>query len=236
MNSATSSSLRADDFQPTGLTEKLVAEKDKEKAAKVPPTPTPVPAPTPAAAPAAKAPVPGPAPVVNNKKAIMSYNDYVLTHEDTLEKYSEIRSLDDTQEFLLKHCDVLLHEHSQNYMLLSCLEDEMNGKHKRMQLVCRQCQILTHIQELAVSMARDPRDVIRPFFHRINEPEYLKNFLSAVEDFTEKIRKRAVEKKKEMDAEREQEEGNPALEVLKQLPEPMRLAFESQVISSLEIL
>jgi cell division cycle protein 37 len=30
---------------------------------------------------------------------------------------------------------ILLHEHSQSYMLLSCLEDEMNGKHKRMKQV-----------------------------------------------------------------------------------------------------
>lgn len=29
----------------------------------------------------------------------------------------------------------MLHEHSQSYMLLSCLEDEMNGKHKRMKQV-----------------------------------------------------------------------------------------------------
>ena len=49
---------------------------------------------------------------------------------------------------------IMLHEHSQSYMLLSCLEDEMNGKRKRMKQVCRQSQILSHITELAQGMSR----------------------------------------------------------------------------------
>ncbi|KAK0348560.1 hsp90 co-chaperone Cdc37, partial [Friedmanniomyces endolithicus] len=80
----------------------------------------------------------------------------------------------------------------------------MNGKHKRMKLVCRQSQILTHIHELGVSMRRDPRDVILPFFKRIEEAQYLTGFLQAVDDFVGKIQKRAVEKKKEMQLERQQ--------------------------------
>jgi hypothetical protein len=36
---------------------------------------------------------------------------------------------------------VLFAEHAQNYLLLSCLEDEMNGKHARAKLVARQSQV-----------------------------------------------------------------------------------------------
>ena len=131
---------------------------------------------------------------------------------------------------------MLLHEHAQSYMLLACLEDEMNGKRKRMRLVGRQSQILSHIHELGVSMKRDPRDVILPFFRRLEEKEHFEGFTSAVSDFIERIIKRAVEKKKEMDAEREEEDMEPVigpgglnpLEVLKQLPEDLRAAFESR--------
>jgi cell division cycle protein 37 len=105
----------------------------------------------------------------SEKNSILSYNDYVIKNEKLLEEYSELSDLEATKEYLFKHCDVLLHEHSQSYMLLSSLEDEMNGKHKRMRLVCRQSQILSHIQELGVSMHRDPRDVVLPFFKRIQE-------------------------------------------------------------------
>jgi cell division cycle protein 37 len=111
-----------------------------------------------------------------------------------------------------------------------------------MKLVCRQSQILSHIHELGRSMKRDPRDVILPFFKRIQEAEYLQGFLSAVEDFISKIKKRAIEKRKEMDAEKEQENmeyfdeenvplgpgGLNPLKVLKELPASMRDAFESQ--------
>lgn len=136
------------------------------------------------------------------RMAVMTYNDYVIEHEHILETYSEIADMEATKDYLFKHCDVLLHEHSQSYMLLSSLEDEMNGKKKRMRLVCRQSQILSHIQELGASMKRDPRDVVLPFFKRIEEKAYLAGFQGAVEDFIRKIQARAVEKRKEMDAER----------------------------------
>lgn len=205
-----------------------------------------------AAAPAVAkaAPVGAPEPANTMKRermAVISYNDYVIKHEALLEKYCEIPDLEATKDYLFKNCDVLLHEHAQSYILLSCLEDEMNGKHARMKLVCRQSQILSHIHELGTSMHRDPRDVILPFFKRIEEKEYLKGFLGAVEDFIKKIQKRAVEKRKEMDAQREADEleyegededavgpgGLNPFKVLKQLPAPMRKAFEQQDIPAL---
>lgn len=51
-------------------------------------------------------------------------------------------------------------------------------------------------------MKRDPRDVVLPFFARIQEAEYYQGFVKSVEDFIERIKKRAVEKRKEMDMER----------------------------------
>ena len=182
--------------------------------------------------------------------AVISYNDYVMQHEQLLETYSDIADLEATKNFLFKNCDVLLHEHAQSYMLLSCLEDEMNGKHKRMKQVCRQSQILSHIFELGVSMKRDPRDVILPFFIRIEEKDHLAGFTSAVSDFIKRIQKRAVEKRKEMDAERAADlrkqhiaSGEPGpigpggldpFEVLEALPIELREAFESQDIERLQ--
>jgi Cdc37 Hsp90 binding domain/Cdc37 N terminal kinase binding/Cdc37 C terminal domain len=172
--------------------------------------------------------------------AVISYNDFVIMHEAILEEYSEIRDLDATKEYLFKHCDVLLHEHGQSYMLLSSLEDEMNGKRERMKLVSRQSQILSHITELATSMKRDPRDVVLPFFKRISEPEYLQGFNQALSEFIERIIKRAVEKRKEMDAEDADEDDVPLgpgglnpYKVLALLPKPLKEAFESQQIEKL---
>jgi cell division cycle protein 37 len=106
-----------------------------------------------------------------------------------------------------------------------------------MKLVCRQSQILSHIQELGNSMRRDPRDVIIPFFRRIEEPEYLKEFLKAVDQFAEKIVKRAVDKRKEMDEENAKNRtvgpgGLDPMEVLESLPSELRNAFESRDINA----
>jgi len=182
--------------------------------------------------------------------AVISYNDYVIKHEQLLETYSEISDLEATKNFLFKNCDILLHEHAQSYMLLSCLEDEMNGKKKRMKLVCRQSQILSHIQDLGASMKRDPRDVILPFFMRLDEKEHYQGFSSAVDDFILRIQKRAVDKRKEIDAERAKElreeriaageKGPPGpggldpFEVLEMLPIELQEAFESQDLGQLQ--
>lgn len=138
--------------------------------------------------------------------SVMSYNDFAMAHETILENYSVLTDLETTKNYLFKNCDILMHEHAQSYLLLSCLEDEMNGKSKRMKLVCKQSQILTHITELGNSMKRDPRDVVLPFFMRLEEHEHLTSFNLSVNDFVKRIQNRAVEKKKEMDEERRQEE------------------------------
>lgn len=204
-------------------------------------------------------PAPRSGPASKDHDSLLSYNDYVIKHEETLETYSDIQDMDRTKDYLFKNCDILLHEHSQSYMLLSSLEDEMNGKRERMKLVSRQCQILSHLQELGTSTGRDPRDVVCtsccaginarvlvvlclsvqviPFFRRIQEPEYGEAFKGAVQDFVDRVTKRAVEKRKEMDSERQEQEresapkgpnGMSPYEVLEMLPDDLREAFEAQ--------
>ena len=92
-------------------------------------------------------------------------------------------------------------------------------------------------------MKRDPRDVIIPFFIRIQEPEHFEGFKKSVDDFITRIKKRAVEKRREMDMERRRNAvgdeiplgpgGLNPIEVLEQLPESMRNAFDSQNIEAL---
>ncbi len=230
----------------TGSATKDIASKIQQSGSTTSASSTkPVKSTTVTAAPIAKGAEPS-ASIQREKLAVMSYNDYVIGHEQILEDWSEIGDLEASQKFLFRHCDVLLHEHAQSYMLLSCLEDEMNGKKKRMRLVCRQSQILSHIHELGISMNRDPRDVILPFFRRIEEKEYLTGFLSAVDDFVKRIQARAVQKRKEMDADRRAEEreagegpplgpgGLDPYEVLETLPEVLKDAFESQDLQRLQ--
>lgn len=255
VSKSTATSLKADDFEPTGLTEQVMSENRasaQEAAAPAAKAKSDVSSSSsaPAATSAAVKPAPStafapaqqPTPA-SDRKAALSYNDYVIQHEALLEQFSEIEDLEATRDFLFKHCDVLLHEHSQSYMLLSCLEDEMNGKKKRMRLVCRQSQILSHVTELGVSMKLDPRSVVLPFFRRMEEKQHWQSFTTALSEFIEKIQRRAVDKRKEMDAESEQEDresrlgpgGLDPIETLKKLPPVLREAFESQDVQRLQL-
>lgn len=179
----------------------------------------------------------------------MSYNDFVTRHEALLETYSVIPTMEASRDFLHKNGSVLLHEHGVSYLLLSALEDEMNGKHDRMKLVSRQSQILTHVTQLAESLRRDPRDVIIPFFKRLEEAEHLQAFTTSTKQFTDRIQARAVVKRKEMMQEQREaallearEKGAAAvgpggldpLEVLNSLPEEIANAFDSQDVDQLK--
>lgn len=273
VNKMESTSLKADDYAPTGHTEAMW-NKDKEATSSTNSngtSTTSAPAQTasaasgsstaikPAAAGASSTstsntlkPTPQPVgpigPVSNvapEKLSMMSYNDFAYAHEEIMEAFSELGDMERSKQMLFKNCDVLLHEHAQSYMLLSCLEDEMNGKHKRMRNVGRQSQILSHINELGVSMKRDPRDVILPFFARLEDKDHFKGFQNAVDEFCTRIVNRAVEKRKEMDEEREQTElppreerlgpgGLDPVEVMEMLPTQLQEAFQSRSVDALK--
>ena len=129
VSTGTVNSLKAEDFTPTGETEAAMNENKKEKAAadaaKEATTPPTAPAPAVKAKSTTTAEketlpvVPSEGPVLKKgdekkeQNSILSYNDYVLKYEDLLEEYSVIGDMEKTKKFLFKHCDILLHEHSQ---------------------------------------------------------------------------------------------------------------------------
>ena len=187
--------------------------------------------------------------------SMMSYAHFTEKYVDILEHFLSIQSMDQTKDYLLLNGSVLLQENASSYLLLACLEDEMNGKHDKMRLVARQSQILTNIAELAKTLRQHPGNVITPFFKRMEEREHLHNFLEGVEGFVEKVKARAIVKRKEMEASRAKEEeeeyeevdlqsiplekrlgpgGLDPVEVFESLPRKMQEAFESREVEKLK--
>ena len=109
----------------------------------------------------------GPVGPQSEKAAVNAYADFVDKHESILEDYLATTQLEDCKKKLHEHGGTLLHEHAQSYILLSCLEDEMNGFPDKMKLASRNSQVLSHVTDLAASLNRHPRDVVLPFFSRI---------------------------------------------------------------------
>ena len=190
--------------------------------------------------------------------SMLSYHEFTEKYADVVETFMSLSSLDKSKDFLLQNGDVLLQENASNYLLLASLEDEMNGFHEKMKLVARQSQIISNIAELAKSLQRHPGNVIVPFFQRMENKEMYDGFMEGVNGFIKRIEVRAVEKKKEMDAERLKElheggggedavdiseipreerlgpGGLDPLEVFESLPVSMQEAFESREKSKLE--
>jgi len=200
-----------------------------------------------------------PIPSFNTKKsdeiAILSYHDFTEKYADLCEDFMVCSTLDKSQKFLIQNGHILLQENACNYLLLAALEDEMNGFRAKMKATARQSQIISNITELASMLKSHPGNVILPFFHRLKEKHHLQEFLNGVNDFVEKLIKRAVVKRQEMDEEKKnhelKEEGNDVteeavdlstipkeerlgpggldpVEVFENLPVTMQKAFESR--------
>mmetsp|Transcript_57726 Transcript_57726/g.137378 ORF Transcript_57726/g.137378 Transcript_57726/m.137378 type:complete len:349 (+) Transcript_57726:92-1138(+) len=192
-------------------------------------------------------PEPKPEPRLKGEEATSGYVDFVEQNEALLEKYISLGSeeFEVVMEFLREHAEKLLvGEHAETYLLLDCLEKEMNGEHKAMLKSARQNQLITQLREYSRASQRPVQDGILPVFTRIIEHDGTREaFEESVDTFVKRIEKRAVEKKKEMDKERLKEDASSAelgpgglnpIEVLHSLPKDMREAFEEQDIERLQ--
>ena len=191
--------------------------------------------------------------------SMLTYHEFTEKYADVVEKFMAIESMDKSKDFLLHNGDILLQENASNYLLLASLEDEMNGFHEKMKLVARQSQIISSIADLAKSLKLHPGNVIHPFFQRMENKELYDGFMQSVKEFIQRIKARAVTKRKEMDEARAKEirekgieadgavdvadipleqrlgpGGLDPLEVFESLPESMQEAFESREKEKLE--
>jgi len=194
-----------------------------------------------------------PSEVDSDPEFLYTYHEFTEKYADLCEQFMFIKSFGDSKDFLLRHGTILLQEHAANYLLLATLEDEMNGKHQEMKQRAKQSQMVTNIAELAQSWKTHPGNAILPFFTRLDQREFLKGFLAGVKIFVEKIEKRAIIKRKEIDATRAEEQqhetrvkkegvdlneipveerlgpgGLDPLEVIESLPQALQDAFESR--------
>lgn len=185
---------------------------------------------------------PGPEPRLQGEAVAEGYVDFVEENEELLEKYislGEEEDLEVVMNFMKEHGAKLLQgEHAESYLLLDCLEKEMNGFHTEMLQSCRQFQFLSQLREWSRASGRPARDSIYPIFSKLIEHEPTReSFEDTVKQFADRVEKRAVVKKKEMDEEMaaERKSANPIgpggldpMEVFETLPKEMQIAFQTK--------
>ncbi|XP_055310938.1 hsp90 co-chaperone Cdc37 [Sitodiplosis mosellana] len=193
--------------------------------------------------------------IINTKTSKPSYDDlseeekevrmrdFVKDNKKILEQFGMLRRYDDSKKFLLDHPHLAC-EATANYLVIWCINLQMEKKTSLMEHVAHQCICMQYILELAKQLDVDPRACIGSFFDRIQiaDIEYKKHFDLEVEQFKQRITKRAAEKIEEALAEQEEEErkerlgpgGLDPVEVFDSLPEALQKCFESRDIALLQ--
>lgn len=128
----------------------------------------------------------------NRMKKFIKENEKDLKHFGMLQKY------DSSCAFLKSH-DHLVCEDTANYLVIWCINLEMEEKHELMSHVAHQTICMQYILELAKQLDYDPRACLDAFFKKIQvaEPEYKASFEDELKQFKVRIKKRAAEKLEE---------------------------------------
>lgn len=165
---------------------------------------------------------------------------FVKENEKLIKQYGMLKRYEDSKKFLLEH-NLLVHEDTANYLVIWCINLEMEEKHELMTHIAHQCICMQYMLELSRTLKTDPRACIAPFFERIAVADvvYITQFKDEIAAFIGRIERRAKEKIAEALKEQEEEEERERLErlgpggldpadVFETLPKELQECFESR--------
>ncbi|XP_012259615.2 hsp90 co-chaperone Cdc37 [Athalia rosae] len=171
------------------------------------------------------------------------FKQFVKTNEKLIKKFGMLQKYDDSKKFLQEHLHLVC-ENTAHYLVIWCIDLEMEEKSDLMEHVAHQCICMQYIIELSKQLDVDPRGCVGSFFSRIQvaEVEYKKSFDDELSSFKDRIRKRAAEKIAKAIRESEEEERKARLgpggldpdEVFQELPPALQTCFEKRDIPLLE--
>jgi len=169
--------------------------------------------------------------------------EFTAKNESLLKKYGMLRRYEDSQKFLQDHPE-LVHDDTAHYLLIWCINLEMEEKSSLMEHVAHQCICMQFILELAKHMKVDPRACVPAFYRRMEstEAEYIASFNDELNSLKERIRVRAKQKLQLIMEEYEKEErekrlgpgGLDPVEVFESLPKELQDCFENKDIGRLQ--
>lgn len=168
---------------------------------------------------------------------------FIKENEKLLKQFGMLRRYDDSKQFLQEHSQLVCEE-TANYLVIWCINLEMEEKHDLMAHVAHQTICMQYILELSKQLDVDPRACVGSFFSRIQvaEKTYKDSFDDELEQFKIRIKKRAAEKIQEAIREQEEEErkarlgpgGLDPVEVYEELPDELKKCFDAQDVPLLQ--
>lgn len=169
--------------------------------------------------------------------------EFTAKNESLLKKFGMLRRYEDSLKFLQEHPQ-LVNDDTPHYLLIWCINLQMEEKSSLMEHVAHQCICMQFILELAKHMKVDPRACVPAFFKRMEstEAEYIASFNDELNSLKERIRVRAKQKLQLLVEEYEREErekrlgpgGLDPVEVFESLPKELQDCFENKDLSKLQ--
>ncbi|XP_040917728.1 hsp90 co-chaperone Cdc37 [Toxotes jaculatrix] len=171
------------------------------------------------------------------------HKTFVEKYEKQIKHFGMLRRWDDSQKYLSDNPHLVCEE-TANYLVIMCIDLEVEEKHALMEQVAHQTIVMQFILELAKSLKVDPRGCFRQFFAKIKtaDQQYQEAFNDELESFKERVRGRAkirIEKAmKEYEEEERQKRLGPGgldpVDVYESLPPEMQKCFDEKDIQMLQ--
>uniref|UniRef100_A0A9L0J9Q8 Hsp90 co-chaperone Cdc37 n=1 Tax=Equus asinus TaxID=9793 RepID=A0A9L0J9Q8_EQUAS len=206
----------------------------------------------PAASPQPTAPLAPPQSMVNVKPEPaeeseeareQKHKTFVEKYEKQIKHFGMLRRWDDSQKYLSDNVHLVCEE-TANYLVIWCIDLEVEEKCALMEQVAHQTIVMQFILELAKSLKVDPRACFRQFFTKIKtaDRQYMEGFNDELDAFKERVRSRAKLRIEKAMKEYEEEErrkrlgpgGLDPVEVYESLPEELQKCFDVKDVQMLQ--
>nr|KAF6479411.1 cell division cycle 37, HSP90 cochaperone [Molossus molossus] len=164
-------------------------------------------------------------------------------YEKQIKHFGMLHRWDDSQKYLSDNAHLVCEE-TANYLVIWCIDLEVEEKCALMEQVAHQTIVMQFILELAKSLKVDPRACFRQFFTKIKtaDRQYMEGFNDELEAFKERVRGRAKLRIEKAMKEYEEEErkkrlgpgGLDPVEVYESLPEELQKCFDVKDVQMLQ--
>ncbi|KAM4603313.1 hsp90 co-chaperone Cdc37-like [Polymixia lowei] len=168
---------------------------------------------------------------------------FVEKHEEQIKHFGMMHRWDDSQKYLSDNPHLVCEE-TATYLVIMCIDLEVEEKHALMEQVAHQTITMQFILEMARSLKIDPRGCFRQFFSKIKTADkpYQDAFNDELESLKERVRGcaqvRIENAMKEFEEEERQKRLGPGgldpVEVYESLPEEMQRGFDEKNIQMLQ--
>uniref|UniRef100_A0A4W2GXW0 Hsp90 co-chaperone Cdc37 n=1 Tax=Bos indicus x Bos taurus TaxID=30522 RepID=A0A4W2GXW0_BOBOX len=154
------------------------------------------------------------------------HKTFVEKYEKQIKHFGMLRRWDDSQKYLSDNVHLVCEE-TANYLVIWCIDLEVEEKCALMEQVAHQTIVMQFILELAKSLKVDPRACFRQFFTKIKtaDRQYMEGFNDELEAFKDRVRGRAKLRI---------EKAMKEYEVYESLPEELQKCFDAKDVQMLQ--